>query len=309
MKTNSFDFSSDFVNRYLFDSPLKNDFSRAAELCSDPGQIRELESLLPLFFGDYQKKNGFPFYPDGAYPREFFKKLCENAQHFNVCIDLYAFAAYSAIFVDIKNYYKEFGISGDIFESTASSLAVYAKSHTVLTNKAGISDYRWCANYLCLAVFRIGELEYQLCVNPFEKGMIPEEFDTVIKIHVPGGCDFSPQARKKSYKMAYDFFSCKLSEKKLCFVCDSWLLSKEHSQIPGNISSFRNEFTIISEYADNEKDFLWRVFGTRQLDNVSTLPAETAMQRFYIRKLENNTLFYSSAGYFVIENTEDLWKK
>lgn len=309
MKTPLFEFDESFMRKYLCNLPLKDEFSKAIELCANQQEICELRSLLPVFCGDYQKKNGFPFYPDGAYPKEFFKKLCENAKAYGISVDVYALVVYVAIFSETQKYYKEFGISDDIFERTLSSLAVYAKSYTVLTNKAGLSNYRWCANYLCLAVFRIGELEYQLCANPFEKGQLPGEFDFVIKIHVPEGCNFSPAARKTSYKMAYEFFSQKLSETTLCFVCDSWLLSKEHREIPGNISSFYDEFTIISEYADTERDFLWRVFGTVNLHDISVLPKNTEMQRFYIKKLENNTPFYSSAGYFVIKNTEDLWKK
>lgn len=309
MKTNTEQFFKSFTEKYFSSSPLKQEISKALSLFLNDIEICELISFLPVFCGDYETKNGFPFFADGVYPKEFFKKLCENATRYGVSVENYAMAVYIAILCRTKSLYEKFGIPQDIFENTCSSVAAFIKTHKLLTNKTGLSNYRWCVNYLCLAVFRIGELEYQLCCDPFEDGIIPKASDFVIKIHVPEGCNFSEEARKLSYKMAYGFFSQKLCEKALCFVCDSWLLSKEHRGIFGNISDFYNDFTIVSEYADTEKDFLWRVFGTTELDNIDFLPKNTSLQRFYIQKLNDKTPFYSSSGYFIIESTEDLWKK
>lgn len=309
MKQDVAEFAQSFTEKYFLSSPLKNEISKAIKLYAHSSEIDELKALLPIFSGNFEQKNGFPFYSDGAYPKEFFKKLCENAGKYGISVEKYSLAVYPLIFSEIKDIYKKFEIPSEIFASTEASLTTYIKSYISLTSIEGISSYRWCANYLCLAVFRIGEIEYQLCANPFDKGVLPEGFDFVIKIHIPEGCDFSDESRKVSYKSAYEFFSQKLCEKNLLFVCDSWLLSKEHKDIKGNISSFYNDFKIVSEYSDYEKDFLWRVFGTESLDDVATLPNFTTLQRFYIKKLKEKSPFYSSVGYFVVENAEDIWKK
>ena len=124
-----------------------------------------------------------------------------------------------------------------------------------------------------MAIFRIGELEYERKETDGEK---------VISIHVPSDADLSKEAVEDSLNRAKLFFGNYYPEWKDCrYTCNSWLLSpalKSMLSETSHIRAFQNRFEIVRENKDDRGIYRVAVSDPGDTDP-KDLPAETSLQR------------------------------
>lgn len=279
--------------RFLFDDPT---------ICDD---------LFALLMREPKKQwTNLFFYEETLRPKAFFERLRTLADRYTVDFEEFCLTAYICLAEKTRALHEKQEVSREISDATLSSIALWAHKHKALTGKLGLWDYYWCAKYLGGELFRLGELEYQACSNSFgEKyGLCADR--CLLRIHVPAACDFSPEARLSSYRAAYDFFAPRMRSTSLIFVCESWLLAKDHAYALGksNIASFREDFSIVEEYEDRDSGFLWRIFGAQDRNEPSRLSHDTRVRALYRDKLLRKEPFYSASGIFEMNQQRKIIK-
>ena len=131
----------------------------------------------------------------------------------------------------------------------------------------------WTYRQTSMAIFRIGELEYERKETDGEK---------VISIHIPSDADLSKEAVEDSLNRAKLFFGNYYPEWKECrYTCNSWLLSPVlKSMLPetSHIRSFQNRFEIVRENKDDREYMEW-LFQIPGDTDPKDLPEGTSLQR------------------------------
>jgi len=186
------------------------------------------------------------------------------------CADKYTYA-----------YYREKGISEEIFYSTMQDIAVWCENN----GNKGLKNYHWIKNHLNGELFRIGRLQYQLypCKNktldykrlPFDYG------DNLIYIHIPQGEKLIYSDCTKSLAEANIFFKAYFPDFEYQFYfCESWLLFQENfafMDTSSNILQFQSLFELVYSAAD-DRQAIERIFKKRRLFK-SNYPENTTLQR------------------------------
>lgn len=269
------------------------------------------DELFSLLMREPKRKlSNLYYYEETLRPKVFFERLRVYSETYGADFEEFCLVAYIALAEKTRALHQKQDVSREISDRTLASIALWAHKHRALTGKIGLWDYYWCAKYLGGELFRLGELEYQACSNSFGNKHGLSENQILLRIHVPAVCDFSPAARLSSYRAAYDFFAPRIGKSTLTFVCESWLLAKDHASTLGksNIASFRDDFSIVEEYKDYDSGFLWRIFGADDISTPSRLPQNTRVRAFYRDKLLKKEPFYSASGIFTMNEKREIEK-
>lgn len=251
------------------------------------------QALSDSLYGKEPKTVGrLPYFPDGCCPHEYFDCVKNIADECGEDIYEVHFVAFLLMCEKMRALYRENGIPESFFENAVSGVV-----------RSGY-DYRMNAKYLVGALFRIGSFDFQLCENIYEGFENIGVGEPILKMHIPEGAPFDKKARYESYRDAYGFFSKKTGKKSLHLVCDSWILSHEHREYfpDTNIGSFADDFDIVKGYKQNGYEGAQRIFGKGFSRDFGTLPENTALQRFYKKKmLCSEPLFYGVGAKLMTE--------
>ena len=191
-----------------------------------------------------------------------------------------------------KEYYKERGISEDIFHETMMDMRYKLEEGKLVKGVRGFFASVWFNGFFGLERFALGRLQYEII--PF--GKYAKEcygdltLDTkVINVHIPrSGTPLSPESVDESLAMAKEFFKKELGENPT-FICVSWLLDPQNEKLlpeKSNMYKFLKRFTIIQSGTYKENTNLWRLFDTDE-QNPDRLPTDSSVRRAYVEHLKN----------------------
>lgn len=125
-----------------------------------------------------------------------------------------------------------------------------------------------------------------------------QDTDSVIRVHIPGGRDFSEKCRIDSYEQAWDVFNtCYAEYKPRAFACSSWLLDPFVAEIMGNesnIAGFQSDFILLPENS-GDGEALEFIFGN-STENLSDLPEDTRLQRAIKKHYMDGNEMYRTLG-------------
>ncbi|MBS5523362.1 MAG: DUF5596 domain-containing protein [Clostridiales bacterium] len=181
--------------------------------------------------------------------------------------------------------YREAKIPEYVFTETMKCFTRFVNEHKASYGSWGFDRDFWIGRQLSLQLFRLGELEYEKCI---------ENKESKISIHIPSDADLSREKCRESLKLAVKFFSYE-KEHRLPFnedgelaadfsaapyICESWLLSPALKILlprTSKIIKFQEMFEICSV---NEKDmsFMEWVYKRRDIP-LEALPENTSLQR------------------------------
>lgn len=182
--------------------------------------------------------------------------------------------------VATKTYdkYIEKGISEEIYIDTMKCFSRFVIETYKWTGKYDFDRGFWVWRQLCLILFRIGTLEFEI-LNIDDN--IAKKFDIkesqVLSVHIPNDAICSNEYLKSSYKMAFDFFK-QYFNKEYKFICSSWLLGQELDYLikkDSGIYNFRKDYKIV-EYTESN-DYLQWVFNKFQ-GNIEDFIPKTSLQ-------------------------------
>ena len=185
---------------------------------------------------------------------------------------------YSQMACDIWEEYKKRGISEKIYWDTFSDFTIWCQNCKEETGKYGLRQYEWLFRHIDMTLFRLGRLQFE--AFPSEWNLTYGEYtvkkgEDVIYVHIPQGAPLAKAECEKSFKEAFSMFG-----KEKAYICHSWLLGPELSEILGensNIGKFRSFFhVVLRDYDTREAEE--RIFKMVQ-ENVSVYPETTSLQR------------------------------
>ena len=164
----------------------------------------------------------------------------------------------------------------------------------------------WFFLFFELKEFSLGRLQYEVYPMGYDysyKNIQLKRGDRVYSCHIPSSGKLTYDMCMDSFQSAYEFFKTRLMGDIIPIVCCSWLLYKpfvdkvypENS----NIMHFAKLFDhIISDSAGNAFHDGWRVFGKEFDGTTEGLPADTALQRRFIKYINDGGDF--GYGYGII---------
>ncbi len=157
---------------------------------------------------------------------------------------------------ELKQKYREKGISEDVMRDTVSDMPVWLDIWSELKGGMYLGELDWFEWHFTMKLFKLGRLQY--CFKTMSRD-IPElgvaKGDKVIDMHIPALGPFSPEDCKESLDMARAFFAKYYPEYKYdYFTCHSWLLDEELVELLGensNIVKFGRMFKIVERFESN----------------------------------------------------------
>ena len=237
---------------------------------------------------------------DAEHPREdYLAALNGVAQSVNTAPQTVSLLCMIAASKELRQRYEQNGISLDIWRETMLDLRTKAMECKELDGVYGLfgtGTPLWMVNYFRLQRFALGRLQYEVGAMKAETctvgGLTLRKGDPVLCCHIPSnGKPFDAQARRASYKAAYDFYRDAMPAHYNGLVpitCDSWLLFPDHADMLGeksNITAFMQEFYLLRVDRMKTHTNLWRIFHTTDTDNIAALPEKTGLQRAYKNRL------------------------
>ncbi len=193
-----------------------------------------------------------------------------------------------------QNYIKK-GIGEKLFYDTAKDfkykLDECKRTHGIL----GSPTFDWYYYFLNAEMVALGRFQFHnikffddlsykwndITVNPG---------DTVVNIHIPASGPMPREMRMDAYKKAFEYYGKNKGEY-LVMTCASWLLYPVYKEVfakGSNMYDFIDDFDIIKETKEADETFLnsWWVFDCAYNGDTSKLPADTTLQRNFIRHLD-----------------------
>lgn len=216
--------------------------------------------------------------------------------------------------------YEKRSIPRELFVNMMRDVKYKLDAFAPVVNVFGFRPSNWYEGHLRLTRMAFGRLQYDIMKYEGEpitvRGFGITEGDLLLNCHIPEAGPLLPELCIDSFKQAYDFFGDRLKGGILPITCESWLLYPPHRAVFGegsNTVKFIDLFEMTgSKDADGFHD-MWRVFG-RDLPkdgviDTSELPAETRMQRSFIKYIDNGGSFGEGIGYILFDGEKVLTKK
>ena len=207
-----------------------------------------------------------------------------------------------------KNF-ESLGFSEQNFLDTVKDFQYKTRECFELDGVYGISPFSaWYQKIYDGEIITLGRLQYQIKRSEYSKftvdGIEVLEGDPVYNLHIPSSGPLLPEDVTESFRMACEFFDERVSGK-LILTCSSWLLYppyKERVFANGsNLWSFADRFHIVSRQETEKFGNAWRVFATRDVSDLSALPADTSLRRSFIRYMREGGTHGSGFGVIALD--------
>lgn len=168
-------------------------------------------------------------------------------------------AAFLYMCEELNQKYTEKGIEKQIFFDTLKELVRWTRVWSDIKGELYLGELKWLSLIMKMELFRIGELEFiakKSTCTCSELGL--KQGDNIVEVHIPEKVNLSPEAVKRSFKLANDFYAKYYPEYKYShYTCFSWLLDEGLSNFlssESNIIQFQKMFTLVQSDRQ-ESDF------------------------------------------------------
>ena len=210
----------------------------------------------------------------------------------------------------MKEKYLNKGTSEEIFYDTLKDFKYKLDECKKYNGVLGIRTFRWYYYFMNAQMYALGRLQFH------ERKFIPDTYykwndititpeDTVINMHIPSSGPLTREMRMDSYKKAFEFFG-KTKGEYIVFMCSSWLIYEGYREVykPGsNMADFMDDFDIIKNADAQENTFpnSVLVFGVPYEGDTSKFPADTTLQKNFIRHLNEGKRCGSGHGIIIFD--------
>jgi hypothetical protein len=132
--------------------------------------------------------------------------------------------------------------------------------------------------------------------------------DRFVGIHIPALGPLKQEDCRDAFIKASKFFAPAFKDGVVPFRTGSWLIAPEHREMlkpDSNIMKFMDFFHITPYDKTVEGDF-WRIFNTKECDDVDKLPADNSLRRAYIKAIKENKMPHLGIGVFWMQDGKFL---
>lgn len=214
----------------------------------------------------------------------------------------------TAAFVS-REEYKKRGINDKIYLDTMKIFTRFTGEYLKSYGKYGFDRGWWNYRNTSLSLFRLGELEFEMCRLNKDKSKLIKEGTSVISVHIPSDAKLSREMLDRSYSAAKEFFSKHYGEYDYSFFCcESWLLSPVLKKLlppESKIIEFQRDYDIVS-YDESDKSFMEWVYK-KEYEDYDELTENTSLERNIKKHLLSGGAIGSAFGILSINyNSEDI---
>lgn len=199
--------------------------------------------------------------------------------------------------LECKKDYDILGIPEEIYFASMGCFRRFVGEHMVSFGCWGFDRGFWTVRQVSGKLFRIGQLEYELLT---EKGR------KLISIHIPSDAKLETALLRTSYEDAKTLIGrCFPEFKDAPFVCESWLLSPDLTQLlpeTSRILAFQRSFTLVGTRPDDS--YAEWVYKRTDIPTMK-LPESTHLQRSLKAFLLSGGVFRNGEGILVPDPFRD----
>lgn len=216
-------------------------------------------------------------------------KIKETSAQSNVPSEASEFLFFLLCTKQLKAIYDQTGLPESYFRGVAIDLRCKLNECRAVKGIWGTFVSLWFAGFFAVTRFAIGRLQYEMIQMPpyiSTDGAYCFQGQPAINVHIPSSGPLMIEDVQASMAEAARFFAPHFPQGRVLFHCNSWLLFPGHyDMLPptSGIRRFMDEFTLIRGDTHADKHDLWRLFDTENVDDPSTLPQNTSLQRKYVQ--------------------------
>ena len=212
--------------------------------------------------------------------------------------------------------YKESGLPEEMFYDAMRDLTCKTRECLRLKGMLGTFVGHWYNGFYHMTRFAFGRLQYDLSSYAGKSvllaGVALTPGDFVLQCHIPSLGPLTGEACHTSLLRAEAFFADRFPRETMIVTCRSYLLFPPYlplfSSSAPNIARFASHFWIDAVRPQKEFMDAWRIFYRSDFAPIETLPAETALQRAFIRYLKTNRTFGEGVGVMILKNKTIITK-
>ena len=215
------------------------------------------------------------------------------------------------------NFIKN-GIDEQLFFDTAKDFKYKLDECKKIHGILGVRTFRWYYRFFNAEIVALGRFQYHK-LNFFEgmtykwKDITITPEDTIINFHIPSSGPMTREMRLESYKKAFEYFG-KTKGEYIVIVCMSWLIYPGYREVfpeGSNLYDFLDDFDIVHIDYGEQNQFLnsWQVFGKEYNGSTEKLPADTTLQRNFIKFLDEGKLTGWGTGVILFDGEKIVNKK
>ncbi len=211
-----------------------------------------------------------------------------------------------------KELYEEAGLSMKVYHDTMEDLKWKMLECKKVYGVWGTFVAYWLVRFFELSRFSLGRFQFEddPSVETYEKNGIKLAYgDWVINTHIPSSGKLNIEECMESFRLASEFFADRFPDGIVKFRCFSWLLAPNHKDYLApetGIRKFADLFDVVQSIPNNEKSDLWRIFGKPYNGTTEGFPAETSLQRAYLKMLSDGVVPESGLGYIFMKDGKIL---
>ena len=287
------------------------DFNRSREIFLKIYPSERLANKIEYYIGRHESK--VKFFLKFCYINRWEPTLKQNP--------MMKLSLIYAFLPTVWDRYKKKGIPEEIFWDTMTDIKIWIDDHKARTNEDGVFELHWLMHHMNLHIFKVGRLQYQLCIwyfkSRYNKNGVKIGFgDKILNMHIPRGAKLDYDECVKSLDLAKEFFTKyfpKFPNDK--YMCHSWLLypgNKNFMPEASNILKFASLYDIVEENEDPESAYLW-LYGqkfknaeliknrkeTGNYGHIDELPQKSSLQKSTIDFIKNGGIFGEALGVII----------
>lgn len=190
-------------------------------------------------------------------------------------------------------------VSRDTLADFGRNLAINRRVH----GRFGMDTYKWLTNVFSGRIYQLGRLQF-LLHQPTAQIPGVGEGEWVLGVHIPEAGGLGTALVAESFATAATFFSKYFPQQPVKTAnCESWLLDpylSAHLDKWSNIAAFAALFTPYGTPRNEPTDAVYFTFRTRTMDDLHTLPRETALQRLVLDRIVAGDSWQLGFGYLLL---------
>jgi hypothetical protein len=214
----------------------------------------------------------------------------------------------------LRAYYAEKGLEDALWYSAMSDLKWKLIECHIVKGVWGtfVAGWGWFSRWYDITRFALGRLQFEddPATVGFEKnGIKLNPGDWVIGMHIPSCGKLTKEACMDSLRQASEFYADRFPDGIVKFQCHSWLLAPNHKDYLApetGIRQFADLFSIANVEENPTGPDLWRIFNRDYEGSTEGFPADTSLQRAYLKMLADGNVPQAALGFIFMKDGEIL---
>jgi hypothetical protein len=249
----------------------------AKQIDLSAGMTQKMTHAITPLSGKVFKKYGHALL-DPAISKETAKQLSQEFKEdstIELAIHLYAAA------LSWEQIYQLLNIPRTAYLATMRAFSRFVKEREEIVPDYHFDRGFWTWRYLCGAAFRIGELEYEMILPPYQHRQSALAGKPCLSIHIPSDAQLAIEGLHQSYRAAAHFFKTYFPDYHYTVMfTDTWLLSPKLAEwltAGSKIVTFAQDYQILTVEPEKDEGIFW-IFR-RGDQNFANYPEKTSLQR------------------------------